>query len=328
MPNRGDAFCTDMSRRVVATDFGGPEVLKITDVDVPDPGPGEVRIRVRAAGVNPADHMRYGGVFGKNPAELPMGVGFEAAGVVTAVGADAAGPRGPVSVGDEVIAYRTPEAYADEIVVPADTAVPKPASLDWEPASGLMLAGVTAAHAVTAAGVEDGDTVLVHNGAGGVGTAAIQLARARGARVIATASSANHDLIRDLGGEPVAYGDGLLERVRDLEPRSVDAAIDLYGDTSAVDVSLALVPDRTRIVTAASAAMQRAQSDGFTAIGGGPGADPGTALRKAARLDLVDLIERGDLRVVVDSTYPLTDVVAAHERSMAGHLRGKIVIVP
>ncbi|HLR86134.1 MAG TPA: NADP-dependent oxidoreductase [Nocardioidaceae bacterium] len=315
-----------MSRRVIATDFGGPEVLKVIDVAVGDPAPGEVRVRVRAAGVNPADHKRYGGAFGKNPTELPMGLGFEASGEVTAVGADAFGPRGPIAVGDEVIVYRTSEAYADEIIVPADTVVPKPASLAWEPASGLMLAGTTAVHAITAAGVEDGDTLLVHNGAGSVGIATIQLARRRGARVIATASPANHDLLRELGAEPVAYGDGLLERVRELEPRSIDAAIDLYGDDSAVDVSLALVPDRTRIVTVA--AMGRAQSDGFTAIGGGPGADPGTDLRNAARLDLVDLVDRGELRVVVDSTYPLTDVAAAHERSMAGHLRGKIVIVP
>ena len=315
-----------MSRRVVATEYGGPEVLKITDVELPAPGPGEVRLRVRAAGVNPADYKRYGGMFGMNRSELPMGIGFEAAGEITAVGADATGPRGPLSIGDEVIAYRTPEAYADEIIVPGEAVIPKPASLDWEPAAGLMLAGVTAVHAVTAAGVEAGDTVLIHNGAGGVGIATIQLARARGARVIATASPANHDLIRDLGGEPVAYGDGLLERVRALEPRSVDAAIDLIGDDSAVDVSLALVSDRTRIVTVA--AFERAGADGFTAIGGGPGADPGTELRNAARLDLVDLAGRGELRVLVDSTYPLADVVSAHERSIAGHLRGKIILVP
>ena len=325
---RGDdrAFAMRMSRRVVATDFGGPEVLSVTEVEVPDPGPGEVRIRVRAAGVNPADHKRYRGLFGKNPAEIPMGLGFEAAGEVTAVGRDATGPRGPISVGDEVIAYRTSEAYADEIIVPGNTVLPKPPNLAWEPASGLMLVGATATHAITAAAIEDGDTVLVHGAAGAVGIATIQLARLRGARIIGTASAANHDFLRELGAEPVAYGDGLLERVRDLEPHGIDAAVDLHGDDTAVDVSLALVPDRTRIVTVA--AMERAQRDGFTAIGGGPGADPGTELRNAARLDLVDLVERGDLRVFVDSTFALTDVVAAHERSIAGHLRGKIVLVP
>ncbi|UPK73649.1 NADP-dependent oxidoreductase [Nocardioidaceae bacterium SCSIO 66511] len=315
-----------MSTRIVATAFGGPEVLETVEYEMPAPGPGEVALKVRAAGVNPIDHKLYSGQFGTDSDDLPMPLGFEVAGVVTAVGDGASGPRGPVSVGDEVIAYGVNGGYADELVVSANAVVPKPTSLDWAPAAGLMLAGVTAFHAVTVVAPEDGDTVLIHSGAGGVGIVAVQLAVARGARVIATASARNHDFLRELGAEPVAYGDGLVERVRELAPNGVDAAIDLYGDDSAVDTSLALVSDRTRIVTVAG--FERAQADGFTAIGSGPGADPGTELRAAARLELVDLVDRGDLEVVVDSTYPLREVAAAHTRSIDGHVRGKIVLVP
>ncbi|UYM05720.1 NADP-dependent oxidoreductase [Solicola gregarius] len=315
-----------MSTHVVATDFGGPEVLKLVEYDRPAPGAGEVSVQVRAAAVNPADHKQYSGRFGNDRSDLPIALGREAAGVVTAVGAGATGPRGPVSVGDEVITYRAFGAYADEFVVPADATIPKPDALGWEEASGLLLGGVTAVHAISVVDPEDGDTVLIHSGAGSVGAAAVQLATARGARVIATASQRNHDFLRELHAEPVAYGPGLAERVRELAPSGVDAAIDLYGDDDAVDASLALVEDRSRLVTVA--AFGRARAEGFPALGGGPGADPGTELRKAARLDLADLAESGKLQVFVDTTYPLSEVRAAHERSIAGHVRGKIVLLP
>jgi NADPH2:quinone reductase len=315
-----------MSAVVVATGYGGPEVLSVIDVPTPDPGPTEVRIAVRAAGVNPVDFKSYSGAFGTDPAKLPLRLGSEAAGMITAIGPDAVGPAGPVSVGDEVIAYRAPGAYATELVLPASAVVPKPAALSWEQAGGLLLTGATAVHALETVGVRSGDTVLIHGGAGGVGLMAVQLAAARGASVIATASPAKHELLARLGATPVAYGDGLANRVRALAPAGVDAAVDTVGTDEAVDVSLELVAERGRIVTIA--AFGRAARDGIKLIGGGAGADPGTAIRAAARLQLTAAVEAGELEVVVGRSYPLTEAAAAHRESRAGHTTGKIVLVP
>jgi NADPH:quinone reductase-like Zn-dependent oxidoreductase len=156
--------------------------------------------------------------------------------------------------------------------------------------------------------------------------AAVQVAVARGARVVATASPGRHDAVRALGAEPVAYGDGLLDRVRALVPDGVDAAVDTVGSDEAVDTSLALVADRGRIATIA--AFGRAASDGIKALGGGPGADPGTEVRAAARLELLDLVEAGRLTVTVAATYPLDEARAAHEASASGRTPGKIALVP
>ena len=314
-----------MPRVVIATEFGGPEVLSIVDQDVPAPGPGEVKIAVRAAGINPVDWKRYGGAMGTE-APLPMPVGMEAAGVVTEAGEGAEGPAGPVAVGDEVIAFRIDGgACAEEVVVSAWTAVPKPAAMSWEAAGGLMLAGATAVHMLTATNVGEGDTVLVHAAAGGVGTMAVQLAVARGARVIGTASENHHARLRELGAEPTTYGDGLLDRVRELAPDGVDAALDCVGTDEAVDVSLELVADRGRI--ASIVAYARGKEEGFKILGGGPGADRGVEIRDAARLQLTELVEQGRLEVDV-TPYPLEDVVEAHRQGQAGHVAGKLVLVP
>jgi NADPH2:quinone reductase len=314
-----------MSRVVVATAFGGPEVLSVVEQpDVP-PGPGEAVLEVRAAGINPADWKAYTGEFGRDASRLPLRLGYEVAGVVSAVGEDATGPAGPVAVGDEVIGFRVQGGYADRLVVPASALVPKPAGLDWPAAAGLMLAGATAVHALTATGVGEGDTVLVHGAAGGVGLALVQLARARGARVIGTAGGDSADLVTRLGGDPVRYGEGLADRVRALGPDGVDAAVDAVGTDEAVDVSLELVADRGRI--ASIAAFGRADT-GIRLLGNGPGADPGTEVRDAARLELVRLVADGRFEVVVAGTWPLDDVAAAHREGMAGHTHGKLVLLP
>ena len=315
-----------MSQVVVATAFGGPEVLSVIDVPTPEPGPGEVRIAVRAIGVNPVDAKSYSGAFGTDPAALPKRIGSEAAGVVTAVGAGAAGPAGPITVGDEVIAFRAPGAYAAELLVPGEAVVPKPAGLPWEQAAGLLLTGVTAVHALETVSVGAGDTVLVHGGAGGVGLVTIQLAVGRGATVVATASPAKHELLARLGAIPVAYGEGLANRVRALAPDGVTAAIDTVGTDEAVDVSLALVPDRRRVVTIA--AFARAPQEGIKLIGGGPGADPGDEIRSAARLKLTEAAGAGRLQVLVDRTYPLVEAAEAHREILAGHVTGKLVLIP
>ncbi len=311
---------------VVATAFGGPEVLSVTDQQTAAPGPGEARIEVRAAGVNPIDWRTYSGAMGADPARLPIRLGSEAAGVVTAAGPGAVGPAGPVVPGDEVIAFRVSGAYAAELVVPAHALVPKPSALDWPQAAGLMVTGAAAWHALAATGVGAGDTVLIHGAAGGVGLMAVQLATARGATVVATGSPARHDFLRGLGAIPVAYGDGLAERVRAAAPAGVGAALDLVGTDEAIDVSLALVTDRGRIATIA--AFARGPQAGIKVLGGGPGADPGTEIRAAARRELARLAQDGTLRVFVAQTFPLTDAAAAHRASMTGHTPGKIALIP
>ena len=246
--------------------------------------------------------------------------------MVSAVGAEAEGAAGPVRVGDEVVAYPVQGAYAAQVVVPASSVVPKPASLSFEEAGGLFLTGATAVHALTAVGLGSGDTVVIHGAAGGVGIIAIQLAVNAGARVIGTASGSNHAFLRELGAEPVTYGDGLTERIRALAPGGVDAAIDAVGSDEAIDSSVALVADRSRVVTIAG--FQRAGELGLKALGAGPGADAGTEIRAAARLELVRQAEAGKLRVVVAATYPLTEAAAAHRELAAGHAHGKIVLIP
>jgi NADPH2:quinone reductase len=281
-----------------------------------------VGISVRAIGVNPIDWKSYSGTMGNDPSRLPKRLGNEAAGVVSAVGPDV----DTVSVGDEVIAYRAAGSYAADVVVPLDAIIPKPPSLPWDQAAGLMLTGVTAVHALTVAAVGPGDTVLIHGAAGGVGLIAVQLAVLRGATVIATGSPSRHELLREFGATPVAYGAGLDQRVRTAAPQGITAALDLVGTDEAVDTSLSLVADAGRIVTIA--AFSRAGSAGITAIGGAPGADPGTEIRLAARAELADLAGSGKLRVVVGSRYPLAEAAAAHRESIAGHTAGKIILVP
>lgn len=155
---------------------------------------------------------------------------------------------------------------------------------------------------------------------------AIQLAADRGARVVATASPANHDLLREFGAVPVSYGNGLADRVRAAAPQGVDVAVDTVGADEAIDVSLELIADRGRIVTIA--AFARGLELGIKVIGGAPGADPGTEIRQAARLELVRLVRDKQLRVIVSQTFPLTEVAAAHRAIMTGHTHGKIALIP
>lgn len=311
----------------MATAFGGPQVLSVVEEAVRPPEPGEVTIRVKAVGVNPIDYKVYSGFMGTDPAKLPMRLGSELAGVVAAVGADAVGPAGPVHVGDEVIAFRAPGAYAGELTLPARSVVPKPPTLSWEQAGGLLLVGATAVHALTATRVAEGETVLIHGVSGGVGRIAAQLAILRGARVIGTASATHHESLRGYGVEPVAYGAGLAERVRRLAgERAVDVAIDSVGTDEAIDVSLELVADRQRIATLV--AFGRGAEAGILRLGGAGGADPGTEIRAEAWREVVPLAAEGRLDIVVTRTFPLREAAAAHEFVAAGHTGGKVVLLP
>lgn len=315
-----------MSAVVAATSYGGPEALEVLDLPTPEPGPDEVCIDVRAIGVNPIDHKAYSGLFGSDPSALPIRLGREAAGVVAAVGAGAEGPAGPITVGDEVIAYPARGAYAAELVVPASSIVPKPPEIDWPVAGGLLVVGVTAVHALESVRLGAGETVLLHGAPGGVGLLAVQLAAQRGATVLATGSIRNHELLRELGALPIEYGPGLADRVRAVAPGGVDAAVDLIGTDEALDVSVELIADRSRITTIANFA--RGGRLGVNVIGGGPGADPGTEIRNAARFTLTEAVAAGTLRVVVANTYPLVAAATAHRESKAGHVAGKLVLIP
>lgn len=181
---------------------------------------------MKAAGVNPVDwHVVAGHLNSILKVSLPLVPGFDVAGVVEAVGPDVT----EFAVGDEVFGYvRTDEVqygtYAEFVAAPVYTLARKPASLSWQQSAGLPLVGLTALQALARVSAGAGDIVLVHAAAGGVGSAAVQIAVAKGARVIGTASERNHDFLRSLGAEPVVYGDGLAERVRELAPEGVDVA--------------------------------------------------------------------------------------------------------
>ncbi|SIJ53632.1 Putative oxidoreductase [Mycobacteroides abscessus subsp. bolletii] len=310
----------NMTQAIVATSYGGADVLEFRDITTPGPGPGQVLINVKAAGVNPIDWKLYSGAFGTDPDKLPMRLGLEISGTIAAVGAGVDG----LVPGDDVIAAGQIGGYASRVIAAADQVFKKPASLSFDEAAGFLLTGQTAVHLLEATNVAEGDTVLIHGAAGGVGLLATQLAKARGATVIATASAARHDQLRGYGALPVEYGPGLQERVSAIGP--VDAALDLVGADEAADVSLALVADKGRIATIAG--FGRAASDGFKALGGGPGADPGTEIRLAARPELIRLAGNGELKVTVDRTYPLSEARQAHEYGQTGHARGKIILLP
>jgi NADPH:quinone reductase len=316
---------TDRDVAVVATAFGGPEVLSLIEIDVPAPGPGQVTIEVRAAGINPVDSKFFSGKgpIGDSPDNLPLHLGLEAAGVVTAVGPDAVGPAGPLSVGDEVIAYPANGGYATAITVPANVVVPKPVELSWEKAAGLLLVGATALHAAAVINVSQGDTVLVHGGSGAVGLLAIQLSIAAGAAVVATASERNQQLVRDAGAVALTYGPGLLDRVRQAAPSGISAVIDAVGTDEAIDVSLSLVADRSRIVSIA--ARHRADT-GIKLIG--HGFDVGEEIRSNAWRELLPMAASGELTLLPVKTYPLSEAAEAHSLLAQGHPNGKLVLVP
>lgn len=308
-----------------AEGFDGPEGLRGVEVDPGAPAAGRVRIRVRAAGVNPADAKLLRGLFGRG--RTPVRPGSEVSGLVTAIGDDAAGPLGPLAVGDEVVAFRVSGGYAQELVVPASSVLPKPAALGWEGAAGLLLAGTTAVHLLDATGVTAGETVLVHGASGAVGSLVVQLARARGARVLGTAGERGEATVRRFGGEPLRYGPGLEARVRAAAPEGVDAALDTAGTEEALDASVALVADRSRIATIAGFE-HAARLGGVLMLGGGAGADPGTELRAAARGPLLALAGRGELEVVLGPSFPLEDAAAALALVESGRAGGKVVLLP
>ncbi len=250
---------------------------------------------MRAAALNPYDGKLAAGAVGSDPAKLPLRLGSEAAGVVTAVGSDPIGLDGiALAVGDEVYGHRLPGAQASELTVKADRLVRKPATASFAEAAGLLSTGTTAVHALEAVHVAGDDVVLVHGASGGVGRMVAQLALLRGARVIGTASAKRHDELAALGVEPVEYGDGLADRVIALAPGGIDAAVDTVGTDEALNVSLHLLRDSSRFVSIVNfaAALAAGRPGDRRGTGSRPGprdprrrrADPGrSAGRRADR---------------------------------------------
>ncbi|MFC4466185.1 NADP-dependent oxidoreductase [Streptomyces xiangluensis] len=290
--------------------FGGTEVLREADIEVPQPGPGQVRVRVKAAGLNALDgKIRSGALEALFPTPLPAVPGRELAGVVDALGE---GVR-DVQVGDEVLGWSDTGSYAEYAL--ATIVAPKPAGLDWQHAVALPVAGETAERVLNLLSVTAGETVLMHGAAGAVGTLAVQLAAARGARVIGTAGPANQEYLASLGAAATVYGEGLVERVRALAPDGVDAVFDLAGK-GALEDSITLRGGTERIVTIADF---RAQQLGITFASGSQ--EP-----SAARLAALAQDAAAGKVVTTVTAYPLARAAAAQQVSDAGHVRGKLVL--
>jgi NADPH:quinone reductase-like Zn-dependent oxidoreductase len=299
-----------MVKAVRFSRFGGPEVLEIADLPDPHPGPGQVRIAVRAAGVNASDWKKRQGLMDQ---ELPQTLGYEAAGIVDELGADVAG----VAIGDRVFGLSSDGGAQAELAVLSYYASIPP-SLDFAAAAALPSALETAARALDQLGVEHGSLVLINGASGSVGSSAVQLAVARGARVIGTGSPATHDFLRSLGAKPVAYGDGMAERVRALAPGGVDLALDVAG-SGVLPELIELAGGPEHVITVADFA--GAQQYGVRFSRG----DTGRALYALDQIG--DLVESGQFSLPVGQTFPLADVGDAHRVGEAGRVRGKLVLL-
>ena len=301
-------------KAVVYHRFGGPEVLEIAELPEPKVNLDGVLVRVRAAALNPADlGVQSGALAGMLESYFPVVPGWDVAGVV-----ERAGPAAPeFTPGDEVIGYVRGEvehrngAYAQLVAADVRTLVPKPRALGWAEAAGLPLAGLTALQAIDTLAPKAGETLLVHAAAGGVGSLAAQIALGRGARVLGTASEANHAYLRSLGVEPVRYGEGLAGRVRALAPDGVDAVLDTAGRGT-----LAATPDiGTRVASIAEFDL--------------PGVTPVFARLVPGDLRAVaELAAAGRLKVRVARTFPLEEAAAAQRLLADGHAPGRIVLLP
>jgi len=287
--------------------------------EVPEPklGPGQVLIQVKAAGVNPVDWKLMGGALDSvMDVVFPVIPGWDVAGIVTRKGPDV--PE--FEVGDEVVSYARKDdvhggTFAEYVSVAAAHVARKAAGLSWAQAGGLPLAGLTALRSLDRLAVGPGDVLLVHGAAGGVGSLAVQIAAARGARVIGTASERNHSFVRGLGGEPVTYGEGVVERVKELSPDGVTAVADFVGGN--LEATLAVLAPGGRHVSVADPTVEQHGGSWIWVRPDG-----------AKLAELAELVDQGVLTVEVAETFPLDKTAEAFAASRGGHTRGKLVIVP
>ncbi|MGW1994974.1 NADP-dependent oxidoreductase [Embleya sp. NPDC001921] len=299
-------------RAAALTEYGPPEVLRSVELPDPQAGPGQVRVRLRVAGVQPFDCGVRTGDFPRTlTGDFPIVPGNEFTGTIDRIGSGVTG----FAVGDAVLGFCTLGAYAESLVVAADQIVRKPGGMSWEIAGCFSGSAQGARNALAEMRVTSGDVVLINGASGGLGTMAVQLARAKGAaKVVGTASEANHDYVSALGAVPVAYGPGLADRLRAVAPEGFDTALGFERD--GLRASLDVVHDRTRVVT-------MIYSDEIAALG----IHDWTGVRSAEGLsEMLALHERGDLTVHVRARYPLADAAAAHRDVGSGHGRGKVVI--
>ena len=311
-------------RAMVISRFGGPDVFELQDRPRPVAGPGELLVRVVASGTNPVDaKIRQAGSWAGIP--FPAVLGYDVSGVVEEVGPGVTGFK----AGDEV--FYTPEifgnpngSYAEYTVAAASIVAHKPPSLSHVEAAGIPLAGGTAWEAIVRRlAVRPGETVLIHGGAGGVGSFAIQFAKAAGARVLATASKANHEAMRDLGADvTLDYRDtDVVDQIlREAGGAGVDAAFDTAGGNVPMSTQVTRPFGRIATILPPTGDLDALYVKNQTLYG--------TFLtREGARLrEMAPLFERGQARVIVDAVLPLEQVGKAHERLDSGHGRGKIIL--
>ncbi|MFD9733363.1 NADP-dependent oxidoreductase [Umezawaea sp. NPDC059074] len=297
--------------------FGGPEVLEVVDLPDPKMFSDLVMVRIKAAALNPADlGFQSGAVDPLVDSFFPVVPGWDLAGVVDETGVATTGFR----AGDEVIGFVRGQVmrhgtYAEKIAAEPRQLARKPRNLSWAQAAGLPLAGLTAYQAIVHnLEVTTGDTVLVHGAAGGVGHLAVQIAIARGARVIGTGSETSQAFIESLGAQPVRHGDGLVEQVRRIAPGGVDAVLDTAGRGSLSTTGKVATPEARVASITRSAAEHPGAVDVYCHLDG----DDLTRL--------VELAEEGRLTVHVDRVFPLGEAAQAQRVLAEGHVRGKIVL--
>jgi NADPH:quinone reductase-like Zn-dependent oxidoreductase len=302
----------DRVRALQFTEYGGPEVLAWTEAAEPHAGPGQVRIAVRAASLNGMDGKKLTGVMsGGKPLEGTGSLGFDAAGVVDEVGDGV----NDVAVGDDVFGNGT-STQAEYAVLNSWAA--KPAAIDWTVAAAAGVAGETAERGLRLLSVQAGDTLFVDGGAGGVGAIVVQMAIARGATVVASASESNQDYLREIGATPVVYGAGVADRVRTAANGTVDAVFDVAGKTP-IEELISLVAEPSQVLSIANF---EAASAGARVSGGGPDSQPMQALAEVA-----DLLAQN--RVVIKvQTFPFDRAAEAYASLLSGHARGKLVLIP
>jgi NADPH:quinone reductase-like Zn-dependent oxidoreductase len=292
--------------------YGGPEVLEYADAPDPHAGAGQIRIAVKAASVNPIDWKIISGAM--SGGQAPDGVGYlgvDAAGVVDEVGEGVSG----VSVGDEVFGNGS-GAQAEYAVL--DSWAPKAPSVDWSVAAAAAVAGETSERVLRLLGVGSGGTIFIDGGVGGVGAVAVQMAVARGIRVIASASQDNQGYLREIHAIGVLYGDGVADRVRAAAGGDVDGVFDVAGKTP-IEELISLVAKPSQVVSIANFAAGQA---GARTTGGGQDSEPFQALAEVA-----DLLAQNKL-VIKFQTFPLDRAAEAYRISLGGHVRGKLVLLP
>ncbi|MBO0812342.1 MAG: NADP-dependent oxidoreductase [Microlunatus sp.] len=314
-----------MATVVQYRELGGPEVLELAEIPTPTPGAGRLLVEIRAVGVNPVEWKQRSGRRPMPPITEPRRLGSDGAGVIAEIGAGVTGWQ----VGDEVIIKAGNGTYASHLLVTPEQLIAKPAGISFEQAAAIGIPTSTAYQALRSLGVGQGTTLLIHGGSGGVGQAAVQFAKLWGAEVIATASEPNHDRLAELGAIPVAYGPGLLDRLRAVAPDGVDRVLDAVGSDEALEASFALVSDRQHIGTVVAG--PRAAELGIQAWSGGnpiPLTAEELRLRDDAYQVVADLLAAGSFQLEIAASYPLAEAAAAHRQSESGHVRGKIVLIP